>query len=156
MEPISTPSLAQLINRVARALARHGDAALKPLGLRYAQVPVLALLKGGAELTQKEVAEAVGIEQPSMAQLLTRMDRDGLIHRKPHPRDARSHTITLTDGTSARATEAHQYLADLEKRAIAGLTPAEVDILKTLLTRVNGNLDSTMGPKATDGPPETR
>jgi MarR family transcriptional regulator, transcriptional regulator for hemolysin len=146
----STPSLAQLINRVSRALARDGDAALKPFGLRYAQVPVLVLLNGGAELTQKALAEAAGIEQPSMAQLLTRMDRDGLIHRNPHPRDARSHTITLSDGTAARATEAHQHLADLEKRAVAGLTAAEVETLKNLLTRVSSNLDSTTGPDATD------
>ena len=74
MNTTTAPSLAQLINRASRALARDGDAALKPLGLRYAQVPVLALLSGGRELTQKALAEAAGIEQPSMAQLLTRMD----------------------------------------------------------------------------------
>jgi hypothetical protein len=89
MDPITAPSLAQLINRASRALARDGDTTLKPLGLRYAQVPVLALLREGTELTQKDLAEASGIEQPSMAQLLTRMDRDGLIRRTPHPRDAR-------------------------------------------------------------------
>ncbi|MFD6259170.1 MarR family winged helix-turn-helix transcriptional regulator, partial [Nocardia sp. NPDC060256] len=92
MDPITAPSLAQLINRASRALARDGDATLKPLGLRYAQVPVLALLREDAERTQKELAEATGIEQPSMAQLLSRMDRDGLIRRTPHPRDARSQT----------------------------------------------------------------
>ncbi|MER6792347.1 MarR family winged helix-turn-helix transcriptional regulator, partial [Amycolatopsis mediterranei] len=99
MDAITAPSLAQLINRASRALARVGDIALKPLGLRYAQVPVLALLREGAEPTQKDLAEATGIEQPSMAQLLSRMDRDGLIHRAPHPRDARSQTITLAPGT---------------------------------------------------------
>ena len=146
MDPIAAPSLAQLINRVSRALARDGDAALKPLGLRYAQVPVLVLLNGGAELTQKALAEAAGIEQPSMAQLLTRMDRDGLIRRKPHPRDARSQTVTLADGTAERAAEARQHLADLERRAIAGLTAEEVETLKGLLVRVSGNLDSAQPP----------
>lgn len=141
MTPITTPSLAQLINRASRALARDADNALKPLGLRYAQVPVLALLHEGPELTQKELAEATGIEQPSMAQLLTRMDRDGLIHRTPHPRDARSQAIALAPGTDAQLNDAHQRLADLDGRAVAGFTSEEIDTLKYLLTRVGDNLD---------------
>ncbi|WP_433192401.1 MarR family winged helix-turn-helix transcriptional regulator [Nocardia sp. CA-107356] len=141
MTPLTTPSLAQLINRASRALARDADNALKPLGLRYAQVPVLALLHEGPELTQKELAEATGIEQPSMAQLLTRMDRDGLIHRKPNPRDARSQTIALAPGTDAQLKEAHEHLTALDNRAVAGFTTEEIDTLKHLLIRLGDNLD---------------
>ncbi|MEU0502442.1 MarR family transcriptional regulator [Nocardia sp. NPDC005998] len=141
METTSMPSLAQLINRAARALARDGDAALKPLGLRYAQVPVLALLRDGAELTQKELADATGIEQPSMAQLLTRMERDGLIRRTPNPRDARSQTITLATETAPHLNAARRQLADLNARAVAGFTSAEIRTLEELLIRLNDNLD---------------
>ncbi len=137
----TTPSLAQLINRASRAFARDGDIALKPLGLRYAQVPVIALLHDGEELTQKELAEATGMEQPSMAQLLARMDRDGLVRRTPNPRDARSQTIALTSATDTRLTDAHDRLAALDRRAVAGFTAAEIDTLKHLLTRVGDNLD---------------
>ena len=141
MTPLTSPSLAQLVNRAARALARDADSALKPLGLRYAQVPVLALLHDGPELTQKELAETAGIEQPSMAQLLTRMDRDGLIRRAPNPRDARSQTISLAPGTDEQLNEAHERLADLDGRAVQGFTAEEIDTLKHLLTRVSDNLD---------------
>jgi MarR family transcriptional regulator for hemolysin len=139
----TTPSLAQLVNRASRALARNGDAALKPLGLRYAQVPVLALLGEGAELTQKALAEATGIEQPSMAQLLTRMDRDGLIRRTPHRHDARSHTIALAAGSAARLAQARQQLAHLNRQAVAGFTAEEIDTLKVLLTRLSSNLEKS-------------
>ncbi|MEV0251865.1 MarR family transcriptional regulator [Nocardia sp. NPDC050712] len=141
MTPLTTPSLAQLINRAARALARDADTALKPLGLRYAQVPVIALLNEGVGLTQKELAEATGIEQPSMAQLLARMDRDELIRRTPNPRDARSQTIELAPAAEARMSDAHDRLADLDARAVAGFTAAEVSTLKLLLTRLGDNLD---------------
>ncbi|MFJ4654416.1 MarR family winged helix-turn-helix transcriptional regulator [Nocardia sp. NPDC088792] len=155
MDPITAPSLAQLINRASRALARDGDNTLKPLGLRYAQVPVLALLREGAELTQKDLAEATGIEQPSMAQLLARMDRDGLIHRTPHPRDARSQAIALTPTGGARVTDAHDRLAALDSRAVAGFTADEIGILRDLLTRVGNNLDRTNGT-LTDEPAAPR
>ncbi|WP_431953892.1 MarR family winged helix-turn-helix transcriptional regulator [Nocardia lijiangensis] len=141
MDSPSMPGLARLINRAARTLARDGDAALRPLGLRYAQVPVLALLRNGTALTQKELAEATGIEQPSMAQLLTRMDRDGLIRRAPNPRDARSQTITLADDTASHLTEARRQLAEIEQRAVAGFSAAEIRTLEQLLTRLNNNLE---------------
>ncbi|WP_067667145.1 MarR family winged helix-turn-helix transcriptional regulator [Nocardia miyunensis] len=141
MANTSMPGLARLINRAARTLARDGDAALRPLGLRYAQVPVLALLRDGAELTQKDLAEATGIEQPSMAQLLTRMERDGLIRRTPNPSDARSRTITLADEATGQLTAARQQLAELDTRAVAGFTAAEIRTLTELLTRLNNNLD---------------
>ncbi|WP_040793715.1 MarR family winged helix-turn-helix transcriptional regulator [Nocardia paucivorans] len=134
------PGPARLINHAARMLARDGDAALRPLGLRYAQVPVLALLRDGVELTQKELAEATGIEQPSMAQLLTRMERDGLIRRTPNPRDARSQRIGLTDKAAACSTAARRQLAELDKRAVAGFSTAEIRTLEELLTRLNDNL----------------
>lgn len=77
------------------------------------------------------------------AQLLTRMDRDGLIRRKPHPRDARSQTIALAPGTDAQLTEAHQHLTALDNRAVAGFTTEEIATLKHLLTRLATNLDRT-------------
>lgn len=81
------------------------------------------------------------MEQPSMAQLLARMDRDGLVRRTPNPHDARSQTIALTSATDTRLTDAHDRLAALDRRAVAGFTAEEIDTLKHLLTRVGDNLD---------------
>ncbi|MFE3172904.1 MarR family winged helix-turn-helix transcriptional regulator [Amycolatopsis sp. NPDC059090] len=141
MKSSETASLSQLINRASRALARDGDAALRPSGLRYAQVPVLASLSEGVALTQKELADASGIDQSSMAQLLARMDRDGLIRRTPHPHDARSRTITLAEECASRTAEARHQLAELDRRAVAGFTAEEIDSFRTLLIRVNENLE---------------
>jgi MarR family transcriptional regulator for hemolysin len=135
------PSLSQTMNRVARALARHGDAALKPLGLRFAQIPVFVLLKMRTGMTQKALADAAGIEQPSMAQLLARMERDGLIVYQPHPTDARSRTIVLADPGDHRIGEGSKRMADLERRAVEGLSGDEVETLKALLARVLDNLE---------------
>ncbi|MEV7626496.1 MarR family transcriptional regulator [Actinoplanes sp. NPDC089786] len=139
--PKASPSLSQSMNRVARALARHGDAALRPLGLRFAQIPVFVLLKTRTEMTQKALADAAGIEQPSMAQLLARMERDGLIAYRPHPTDARSRTIILTDPGDHRIGEGSERLKELERRAVEGLSEREVKTLKGLLARVLENLE---------------
>nr|WP_275410201.1 MarR family transcriptional regulator [Streptomyces sp. SID14478] len=54
-----------------------------------------ALAQGGA-MSQKELARLARIEQPSMAQLLARMERDGLVERAPAPDDRRGSLISLT------------------------------------------------------------
>jgi MarR family transcriptional regulator for hemolysin len=138
---VEQSSLLQLVNRVHRALARDGDAVLRPLGLRYAQIPVFAYLLRRPGATQKALAEATGIEQPSMAQLLPRMDRDGLVRHSPNPQDARSRTVSLTNPRDPRLQHGNERLADLERQALTGLAPAEIELLRSLLTRVQENLD---------------
>jgi MarR family transcriptional regulator for hemolysin len=69
-DPMATPGL--YISRIARGLARVGDAQLRDLGFATAQLPVLTALKEGARLSQKELAQWAKVEQPTMAQLLSR------------------------------------------------------------------------------------
>ncbi len=136
----SEDSLAQLINRASRGLARAGDTALRPLGFRYAQVPVFALLRGRTQSTQTGLAAATGIEQASMAQLLARMERDGLITKTRNHRDGRSQLISLTPKAEEHLDEAHDRLARTEADAISGFTGTELDTLANLLIRLCENL----------------
>jgi MarR family transcriptional regulator, transcriptional regulator for hemolysin len=138
----STP--APLIHRASRLLARKGDARMKALGLAMAQVPVLTALKeDGAGLTQKELAAFAQIEQPTMAQLLARMERDGLVRRLPDPADKRSSLIMLTSKASARLQDARAVLFRGGNEALSGLTEREIATLTRLLKHVVRNLVQT-------------
>ena len=131
-----------LISRSARLLSRWGDARVQPMGLAIAQVPVFYALKDGASLTQKELARLAQIEQPTMAQLLARMERDGLIRRTPNPHDKRSSVISLTSLALNKLPAAREVLLEGNKVALQGFTDREIVTLCRLLTRVVKNLDS--------------
>ena len=77
--------------------------------------------------TQAELSRLVGIEQPTMAITLRRMERDGLIQRKPDPDHGRRSHVTL----SARGRKLSQVMRtaahEVEKLATDGLSAAEVD-----------------------------
>ncbi len=132
----------KLISQAARALARLSDARLKGLGLAIGQLPVFVALKDGAQLSQKELARIAGVEQPSMAQLLARMERDGLIHREPDPADGRSSLISLSESATALLAPARAILFQGNREALAGFEPAEIDQLVSLLGRVIANVTS--------------
>ena len=59
-----------------------------------------------AALSQTALARWASVEQPTMANTLNRMERDGLIVRTPDPDDRRSALISLTKLGRQRASEA--------------------------------------------------
>jgi MarR family transcriptional regulator, transcriptional regulator for hemolysin len=130
-----------LINRLARLSFRWTEERFQPLGLSTGQIPVLFVLKDGAALTQKELARMVRIEQPTMAQLLTRMERDGLIRRTDNPHDKRSSLISLTPLALKKLPQAKAVLFEGNKEALKGFTEREIKTLSKLLLRVIKNLD---------------
>jgi MarR family transcriptional regulator, transcriptional regulator for hemolysin len=130
-----------LINRLARLSFRWTEERFQPLGLSTGQVPVLYALKDGASLTQKELARLVRIEQPTMAQLLSRMERDGLVRRTDNPDDKRSSLISLTPLALKKLPLARAILSEGNKEALRGFTDREIATLSRLLLRVVRNFD---------------
>ncbi len=90
------PSIGYTVNRISRLGQRWLDAQLKKFGIAGAAMPVLTILKDEGVCTQRDLASRIGIEQPTMLQLLKRMERDGLIVRTANVDDARSANVSLT------------------------------------------------------------
>jgi len=88
------------------------------------------------------------VEQPPMAQMLARMERDGLIRRTPDPTDGRSSRIALTEAAKARMPEAIATLFDGNHEALDGFSSAEAEQFVALLARLIANLDRMTSPDA--------
>lgn len=140
---LSTPG--HLVNLAARGFARLSEARLKPLGFGVGHLPVLVALETGRADTQRELARFAQIQQPPMAQMLSRMERDGLIHRTPDPNDKRSSRVTLTKLALARLPEAIATLFQGNRDAMAGFTDEEIAQFGALLDRLIANLDRLTG-----------
>jgi DNA-binding MarR family transcriptional regulator len=143
---LSTPG--HLISLAARGFARLSEARLKPLGFGVGQLPVLIALRDGKASTQRDLARFAKVEQPPMAQMLTRMERDGWIRRTPHPEDGRSSRIVLTKAAQSRMPDAIETLFKGNRDALNGFTEDEAEQLVNLLTRLIANLDQITGAAA--------
>jgi MarR family transcriptional regulator for hemolysin len=130
-----------LINRAARLMLRLADIRFRPLGLGVASFPVLTMLRTGQKLSQKELALCARIEQPSMAQLLSRLERDGMIKRSPDPDDGRSSLISITRKALGILPEVDAAVDAGNELAVAGMNDDEVKTLIDLLQRLIGNLE---------------
>jgi MarR family transcriptional regulator, transcriptional regulator for hemolysin len=139
-QPRTMPAL--LIATAARFLARLADARFRDLGISMSQLPVLVALKDGASLSQRELTRLAGVEQPSMAQLLARMERDGVIRRKRDPMDGRSSLISLTARTMKLIDPARAIMARGNREALAGFTEDEIKQLVAMLHRLIANVSN--------------
>lgn len=139
IEVLSTPG--HLISLAARMFARMSEARLKPLGCGVGQLPVLVALENGKAKTQRDLAIFARMEQPSMAQMLSRMERDDLIQRTPDPADGRSSQITLTKTAKGLLPKASEGLFQGNREAMDGFSEEESKQFISLLQRLIANLD---------------
>ena len=134
-------------NRTARLFVRALERRLLHGGA--GQMPVfLALIDGGA-FTQTELARLAAVEQPTMANTLQRMERDGLIDRTPDPDDKRSTRVSLSKLGRRRAAEAMEVALEVNEVAFAPLTAAERKTFFDVIHRIISALEA-------DGKTESR
>lgn len=134
----------RLIGQVSRTFSRLVDAPLRELGLSVSQLPVLVTLKHVGALSQGELARIARVEQPSMAQLLSRMERDELVQRVPDPNDGRSRLITLSAQATRQLPKAKLVMDQVCNQALDGLSAEERTLLHGLLLRVEANLSQAL------------
>lgn len=138
------------INRASRAVIRALDARLRPLGFAMSYLPVMRALADGRSLSQKELAHLARVEQPTMAEMIVRMERDGVVLRKPNPDDKRGSLISLARPWRTRFPEARTVLLDGEREAMTGLSDSERATLRELLQRVVTNLEGGKDAEASE------
>ncbi|MFT8951843.1 MAG: MarR family winged helix-turn-helix transcriptional regulator [Gluconobacter sp.] len=137
-------SIGSLTSKTGRLFTRLMEQKLKPAGMRAGQIPVFLALGRGEVRTQKVLAELAGIEQPGMATLLARMERDGLIEREPDPDDKRVSQIRLSAVGLTKSQQVIPIMEGASEEAFKGFTPLERGILITLLERMSSSLESCL------------
>ena len=136
-------SAGYLANHLARLFVQGLHRRIKPLGIVPGQFPVLLELWDEDGLTQKVLVERLDVEQATMANTLTRMERDGLIRRTRHPEDRRAQQVWLTDRAKALHAPAIRAAMDQNQAALAGLSDQERETFIRLMRRVMATMKAT-------------
>jgi DNA-binding MarR family transcriptional regulator len=146
----SETTLGFWVNLASRVLGRTVDSELRPLGFALSQLPVLRALAENGALTQKQLAARARVEQPTMAELLRRMEHNGLILRQLNPIDKRETLNTLSRGARARFPKAQAVLMQGERNALSGFSNKERALFLQFLQRVVNNLEDDQASAVAD------
>jgi DNA-binding MarR family transcriptional regulator len=149
-------SLGYQANYLARLMENALREQISPVGVVPGQFAQLLTLYESDGLTQTQLCERVRIEQPTMANTLARMQRDGLIDRTPDPRDGRRSLVTLTE--HAHAIEGDLVAAALRVNAAAsrGLSADQIaqfmQTMAAIIANLDGSASSSQRPAEEDAP----
>jgi MarR family transcriptional regulator for hemolysin len=137
---IRTQSLGFVVGSLHRIINRHLAQRTAPHGVMPGQFPVLRVLRDVKVSTQMELAKLVGVEQPSMAATLRRMERDGLIQRVTDAQDARRQLVSLTEHGKIMLAVMTESAMTVYRQACEGLSEDEVAEFMRLALRMQENL----------------
>src|SRR3954470_2013262 len=138
MAPPELP-IGLLVSATAKVLSREFDAALAAVGGSRPTWLVLLSLKASGHRTQGELAEAVGIRQPTLSHHLDGLERDGLVRRERTADNRRVQRVTVTEAGEALFLRLRRAAGAFDGRLRAGLDDREVAELRRLLAQLSEN-----------------
>jgi MarR family transcriptional regulator for hemolysin len=119
--------MAQALPLVTRGWRQLADAALAEFRVSNSMAWCLIYLdRLGPEARQIDLAQAVGVSQPSTAHILNQLEAAGLVERVPHPEDRRANRVALTAAGRELMAKIETRLGALRRELFAGVPDAEV------------------------------
>jgi MarR family transcriptional regulator for hemolysin len=101
-------------------------------------IGTLALVKDG--MTQREIANTIGIEAPTIVPIIDKLEEQGTVIRRPDHNDRRNNMIFLTGKSEAKWELIIECALELEKASRQGLSEEELEITKRTLRKIAQNV----------------
>lgn len=125
---------------IYRAHRKIAEEAFGKLGIYPGQEMILLQLWLEEGIPQSQIAACIKVEPPTATKMLQRMERAGLIERRPDPADARVSLVYLTERGRALEQPVLDAWKQIEAQTVANLSLTEQTLLHRLLAQIWTNL----------------
>jgi DNA-binding MarR family transcriptional regulator len=102
------------------------------------QFALLAFLWRRDGLSQTELSERTEVDRTTISGLVDRLEKTGLVERRPNPSDRRACLVNLTQAGKALEKELTPIAVHARERVTGGLAPGEYEKLCELLEKLRG------------------
>jgi MarR family transcriptional regulator for hemolysin len=128
------------LSRVHRKMRALFDARVKERGLTLARARTLLILGRGVSLNQRELAEELDIETPTLVRLLDGMEKQGFIERQSVEGDRRAKQIAMTAHGARVAMEVQDLARSLRGDLLSGISAANMETAVAVLLAMGDNI----------------
>lgn len=134
-------SLGFAIKNTVRTMERAFDLELRRIaGITLSQARIIrALWLGNDGMTQKEIAEVIGVEAPTLVPLIDRMEQAGLVERRQDEADRRNNRVYLTVKSRLLWGAIEESLGRVRKVAQKGIPKEDIEMARQVLDRIAQN-----------------
>lgn len=134
-------SIGYWVCRTSRALEQALNEELTPHGITYRQWQVLCWLAIDGPLTQRELADRLRVEAPTVVGILDSMERRGWIRREAAKGDRRKKRIVPTRQAQSVWNQIATCARRVRARATSGITPEDLETVKRVMRQIQDNLN---------------
>jgi len=130
--------------QMSRGWRAELDRRLAGLGLSQARWLVLLHLARFEEApTQRELAQSVGVEGPTLARLLDSLEGQGLVQRQAVLEDRRAKRILLCDSAKPLIDQIETIANQLRVELFTGVDEAELQVCMRVHAKILANLEKS-------------
>ncbi|ALG73182.1 MarR family transcriptional regulator [Azospirillum thiophilum] len=101
--------------------------------------PLMLLAELGDGMRQRELADEMAVEGPSLVRLLDGLEVAGLLERREDSSDRRAKTLHMTDAGRNLLVQVNEALNDIRQRLIADATESDVEACYRVLAMIEAN-----------------
>lgn len=138
---VATKAVANRLHSAAIHLLRHVRRTDERTGLSPARLSVLSVLVFGGPTTISDLAEAEQVSPPTMSRLVSALEGQGLVERKPDVHDGRVVHVAATPEGARLLLQARRARVELLATRIGDLDPSDIELLgkaSEILERIFG------------------
>lgn len=131
-----------LLERTARRVKQYAQYRFNNLefGITVDQWTILKNLRQHVDLSQKELAEYCGKDQPTLTRIIDLLVGKRLVERRANPADRRSFVVHLTPEGEKKVGELANSVNEIRMQAWRNLNERDFEQLKRILNTIYDNL----------------
>ncbi len=134
------PEIGPLLVQICRAQRNQAAAALDVIHMHVGQENLVYRLAAEEGVSQAQLAGVLCLDASTVTKMLLRLERDGVVERRPDADDARVSRVYLTPHGRALVEPVLDVWRQMEARITQGMSEAETLLLRRLLLQVLNNL----------------
>lgn len=129
-----------LLRMICQVQRSQMSDALADIGLYAGQEMFLWHLWQEEGLTQSQLVERMCVQPPTVSKMLDRLEKAGLVERRPDAENSRFSRVYLTEQGNIQKLAVRAIWTNIEQRLTQGLSVEERIVLRRLLLQVHENL----------------
>ncbi len=128
------------LSRVQRKMRALFDARVKERGLTLPRARALLILGRGVNLNQRELADELDIETPTLVRLLDGMEKQGFIERQSVEGDRRAKQIVMTPHGARVAEEVLDLARSLRADVLKSISAHDMSTTVKVFAAMSDNI----------------
>ncbi len=121
------------------------------IGINLVQSKVIFALNIQSGPTQRELADKIGVESPTLVPIIDKMEQDGYVKRKPDAKDRRIKRIYATSKADSLWDSMVECAAQIKKTSVKDLSENEIKSALKVVKKITENLAISLGDSEASG-----